>query len=433
MKVAILTAGCRLNQAESDALSAWLVSRGDRVVSDPAGADVCYVNTCTVTAAADRSSVQLVRRLGRLEPRPRIVVMGCLAQRRPERLRSLAGVGEVWSAAEKRRAVDGRVPDGTRSRALLKVQDGCDRQCAYCVVAGVRGRAESVEPGAVEAAVGELVGRGYREVVLTGLNLGSYLADGCRLAGLVARLLRRDGGFRLRLGSLEPDTVTDELLEVLSDGRVCPHFHLALQTADDGLLAAMGRPYRWADFRRLVGRLVAARPDACIGADVIAGLPGESEAAFASTIERLAETPLGYLHAFTFSARAGTPAREMPGQVASLEARRRTGRLRDRSLELARRYALRFLGSTRPAIVESDRQVLTDNYLRVRLGRRTAVGARQSCEVRIDSLTAGEGCLSDKPPGTPGGRRAMALPRAGHRVTRSLRLGGTILTDEEEK
>ena len=386
MRAAIVTAGCRLNQAESDALSAWLRLQGFTVVREPAEADVCYVNTCTVTAAADRSSLQLVRRAAGRDG-TRVVVMGCLAERRPERLREIPGVSEVWSAREKRRAT-GLVPVPVRSRPLLKVQDGCDRGCAFCVVSRVRGAPVSVDPDRVAHAVADLVSAGHCEVVLTGLNLGRYHHGATRLAGLLARLLCVPGSFRLRLGSLEPDSIDDRLVEALADERICPHFHLALQSADDRLLTAMNRRYGFAAFRRLVGRLVRDRTDACIGADVISGLPGESPESAGLTHERLAELPLAYLHAFTYSVRPGTPAAQMPGRVPAHEASARTARLRRLSTEFGRRYASRFPGSVRDAVVESDRVVVTDNYLRVRLCEPTAIAARRNCRVRIESMTA---------------------------------------------
>lgn len=385
VRAAVLTAGCRLNQAESDALSAWLRSRDMVIVQEPSEADVCYVNTCTVTAEADRSSRRLLRRAGELPSRPRVIALGCLAQRHPDQVRAMPGVVEVWTEPRKSRAVNGRVPDSGRSRALLKVQDGCDRGCAYCVVSRVRGEPRSVAPDAVETAVSELVERGYREVVLTGLNLGSYRHGRTGLAQLLGRLLRAGGDFRLRLGSLEPDTVTGELVEVFGEPRVCPHFHLALQSADDQLLAAMGRPCRFTEVRRLLEQILTVRPDACIGADIISGLPGETGASFLSACGRLADLPLAYLHPFTYSARAGTPAAEMADQVPRAEARARTGRLRRLSAEFGRRYVLRFLGTVRPGVVENTRQVMTDNYLRVRLSQPTTVAVRQYCEVRVNS------------------------------------------------
>lgn len=390
VKAAILTAGCRLNQAESDALSAWLLSRGVAVVSDIADADVCYVNTCTVTAEAERSSMQLVRRAARLSTKPSVVALGCMAERLPDLLRSTPGVTEVWSRGQKREVVNGRVPDGSRSRALLKVQDGCDRRCAYCVVSRVRGAPESVSPAAATAAVSQLVEQGYHEIVLTGLNLGSYRHGETSLARLLRRLVALPGRFRLRVGSLEPDTVTDELLELLGDPRVCPHFHLALQTADDRLLTVMNRRHSFAEFRELTGRLVAVRSEACLGADVISGLPGETRESFELTRERLTGLPLAYLHAFTFSTRDATPAVEMPGQVSVVEARRRTRELRALSASFGRRFAVRHLGTVRPAVVESDRLVMTDNYLRVRLDQPTAMPVRQYCDVQLIGFEAEE-------------------------------------------
>lgn len=357
---AVLTAGCRLNQSESDALRQKLLSQGVRLVSDPAEAGTCYVNTCTVTARADRSSIQLVRRAAR--PGTRIVVLGCLAERDPARVALLPGVSEVWSNRRKQRELTGHGPVPARTRALLKVQDGCDRRCAYCVVSGLRGPSRSVPAMTVLGQFDALVAAGFTEVVLTGLNIGTYADGGLGLAGLVERLLARPGTALIRVGSIEPDTVDDALLALAAEPRICPHFHLPLQSGDDGVLAAMRRPYRAADYRRLLDRLLAVRPESNIGADVIAGFPGEDQKAFEQTLEFLRLAPVAYLHAFSFSPRPGVTA---PGRVA--EAGARVRRLRILSDEHRRKYERRFDGSVRTAVIESPRTALTDNYIRLRV------------------------------------------------------------------
>jgi threonylcarbamoyladenosine tRNA methylthiotransferase MtaB len=357
---AVLTAGCRLNQSESDALRQRLLSQGVRLVSDPAEAGTCYVNTCTVTARADRSSIQLVRRASR--PGTRVVVLGCLAERDPARVVALPGVSEVWNNERKQRELANHGPVPTRARALLKVQDGCNRRCTYCVVSGLRGPARSVPAATVLGQFDALVAAGFAEVVLTGLNIGTYDDGGLGLSGLVERLLARPGTAFIRIGSIEPDTVDGALLALAAEPRVCPHFHLPLQSGDDRVLAAMRRPYRAADYRRLLDRLLAVRPEASIGSDVIAGFPGEDETAFSHTLEFLRSAPVTYLHAFAYSPRPGVTA---PGRVP--EAGARVRRLRTLSDERRREYERRFDGAVRTAVVESPRTALTDNYIRLRI------------------------------------------------------------------
>ncbi len=373
MRVAILTAGCRLNQAESDALAGRLAAAGHEVVAEPESADACYINTCAVTASAERSSVQLVRRVCRQNPKPRVTAIGCLVQRCPEKLEQIPGVDEIWDNERKLGELAGPLP--MRSRPLLKVQDGCAGRCAYCVVAGLRGGPRSVPAGEVLEQARRLAGEGFAEFVLTGLNIGNYQRDGLDLAGLVARLAG-SGPFRLRLGSVEPDTVGDRLVDELAAGHIVPHLHLALQTGDDRLLAAMGRRYDSAGFRALVGRVRQARPDINIGLDVIAGLPGEDAGAFERTRRLLREVEPGYLHVFPYSARPGTRAAAMPGQVAHDEKKRRAEALRRLGEGLRQAYARRFVGSTRPAVVETRQSALTDNYLKLRLAPQCGLAPR---------------------------------------------------------
>ena len=383
MKAAILTAGCRLNQSESDALRARLNAQGVVVVDDPADAEVCYVNTCTVTAAADRSSMQLIHRVRRLQSRPRVVVMGCMVSRDEERVRSIPGVDEAWTVERKRVELAGFGPLPVRSRAFLKVQDGCDRSCAYCVVTTLRGMPQSQGVDEVVRQFARLLEAGFREVVLTGLNLGLYRSAGIDLAGLVRRLLASRGRFRVRLGSLEPDTVTPALLDCLADNRVCAHVHLPLQSGDDSTLRRMGRRYDTREFRATVEAVVRARPDVNLGIDVVTGLPGEDGDSFQATVRFVDSLPLGYLHVFSFSPRPGTRAGEMDRQVSTRERKERTHQLRHLSALKHRHYRGRFVGTVRPSIVESAATALTDNYLRLRLHSEPPVAARESCDMVI--------------------------------------------------
>lgn len=378
---AILTAGCRLNQSESDALRHRLALQGVTIVESAEEADTVYVNTCTVTGQADRSSTQMIRRACRAERGPRVVVLGCLAERSPDQVRQIAGVTEVWSNEKKQAEIAGIDPTPARSRAILKVQDGCDRRCSYCVVSGLRGEPRSVPAATVREQFGRLLTNDFHEVVLTGLNLGTYRDGGTTLASLLEKLLDVCRDARIRLASVEPDTFDDALIAVTADNRVCPHFHIPLQSGDDAVLARMSRRYRTVDFGRLVGDILNARPEANIGTDVIVGFPGESEESFQRTRRFLEETPVGYLHVFLFSPRPGIG--QTSGEpVRSQVVRERVAELRAFSDRRRQEYQARFVGTVRPSIVETTRTALTDNYLRLsltcagRLAPRTLVGLR---------------------------------------------------------
>ena len=381
MRAAILTAGCRLNQSESDALRAMLLQQGVALVADPDRADVCYVNTCTVTGAADRSSMQLVRRAARSGAK--LVVMGCLVERNRGRVQDIEGVGEVWDNSDKERRLAGYGPAPERSRALLKVQDGCDRDCAYCVVSGLRGAPFSLPASEAQRRFRVLVEDGFREVVLTGLNLGLYTDRGLGLAGLVDRLLKSDGRARVRLGSMEPDKIDRGLLEVLREPRVCPHLHLPLQTGDDRLLSRMGRKYSTEQFIELVGQTRKARPDVNIGVDVIVGLPGENEASFRRTEDLVRRLQPAYLHVFSFSPRPGTRAASMTDGPSAADRRQRVRRLRELSAQFRAEYESRFVGSVRQAVVETQSAALTENYIRLRLECDRTLVPRSLVDVEV--------------------------------------------------
>ena len=379
---AILTAGCRLNQSESDALRHRLALQGVTIVESPDEADTVYVNTCTVTAQADRSSNQLIRRACRVERRPRVVVLGCLAERSPEQVRQMAGVSEVWKNERKQAEIAGIDPAPVRSRAILKVQDGCDRRCSYCVVSGLRGEPRSVPAATVREQFGRLLTNDFHEVVLTGLNLGTYRDGGTTLASLLEKLLDVCRDARIRLASVEPDTFDDALIAVIADTRVCPHFHIPLQSGDDAVLVRMKRRYRAADFGRLVERIRKTRPEVNIGTDVIVGFPGESDESFGRTREFLAQTPVGYLHVFPFSPRPGTE--QTCGEpVRPQVARERVAELRIFSDRRRQDYQARFVGTVRPSIIETTRTALTDNYLRLRLTCAGRLEPRALVSLRI--------------------------------------------------
>jgi len=390
---AVLTVGCRLNQSESDALRRRLALQGVALVDAPEQADTCYVNTCTVTAQADRSSVQMIRRACRLHSQPRVVVLGCLAQRHPEQVRGIPGVREVWSNERKQAEIADVEPAPVRSRAILKVQDGCSRRCSYCVVSALRGEPQSVPARRVKGQFESLLAAGFHEVVLTGLNLGLYLDGDTTLAGLLSGLLESCNNARIRLASIEPDTIDEALVALMSEARVCPHFHIPLQSGDDAVLGQMSRPYRALDVERLVGRILKVRPEANVGMDVIVGFPGETDDAFERTRHFVAAMPVGYLHVFPFSPRPGTEAACRGASAPAKVVRERVRELRAFSDRRRQEYQARFVGTVRPAIVETSRTALTDNYLRLSVACAVNLAPRALVALRVGQKGQGlTGC-----------------------------------------
>jgi threonylcarbamoyladenosine tRNA methylthiotransferase MtaB len=393
----IVTLGCKLNQADSSALEHRLRLLGLTRAQD--AADFVVLNTCTVTSGADREARQIVRRLRRAHPDATLVVAGCYAERDGGALASLPGVDHVvgmrdaaarvaaialerfGTAAADGALVLGRFgetgacspQESDRTRAFLKIQDGCDLRCSYCIIPSVRGGSRSLPADAVVARARALQETGTREVVLTGVNTGDWgrdLEPASRLHDLLARLLDEVPDLRVRLNSLEPRTVTAEIVRLMAEsgGRLARHLQVPLQSGSDGVLARMRRNYRTADYARLAGSLAMAVPDAGLGADVIAGFPGESEAEFEETFRFIAGSPLAYLHVFPYSARPGTPAAQAAPVLPPVR-KERVARLRALGASLSLRFRKRFEGRTLQALVLHGRRAdghlraLTDNFI----------------------------------------------------------------------
>jgi threonylcarbamoyladenosine tRNA methylthiotransferase MtaB len=400
MRVAFHTLGCKLNQAETGALASRVRADGFEVVPFGASPDVVLINSCTVTAEAERECRQVVRRALRQTPGAYVIVTGCYAQLRPEEVASIDGVDLVVGSAEKQHAFElagelskrqtPRVAvsdvaahtalgpgfthdDGSRVRAFLKVQDGCDYSCAFCTIPRARGPSRSHPLDVCVAQARQLVARGFRELVLTGVNVGDYgRRDGTTFLELLSRLHAVEGLERLKISSLEPNLLTDEIIElVATSDRLLPHFHLPLQSGSDATLGRMRRRYRRGQYAERCRRLVERVPHAAVGADVIVGFPGESDAEFEATRALLDELPVAYLHVFTYSERAETPAAAMPEAVDRAERQRRNRALRHWSRRRWDAFGARHLGATRPVLVERRLEdgALTgfsDNYLRLR-------------------------------------------------------------------
>jgi len=360
----VIALGCKVSRADAAAIERSLLGSGLDRADEGEGADVCVVCGCAVTAVAEGKSRRAIRRARRENPEATLVAAGCIAVREETSREAGADVllppGQVQGLTDVLRST-GRLPDAPaptgeihegfpgRTRAFLKVQDGCDGACAYCIVPSLRGSLDSRALGdAINEARG-LVRAGHAEIVLAGVRLGRYLCPetGADLPRLVEELLGLRGGglARLRLSSIEPADFDPRLAEIASAGAgLCPQFHLPLQSASDAVLERMNRPYRMADFQSIVGRVRDLVPDAAITADVIAGFPGETEDDHARTRGFIGEIGLARVHAFPFSPRPGTPAAEMAGALPVETVRARAAELVEAGALAARDYRARFVG-----------------------------------------------------------------------------------------
>ena len=383
MRIVLETLGCKLNQAETELLARELAAAGHEVVAGGESADVCIVNTCTVTGTADRKSRQLLRAARRRNPAALVVATGCYAERAAEVVGNTDGVGLVVGnegkaglvrlLAEMGYAAEGTVSvpaAGGRTRSLIKIQDGCNSFCAYCVVPLVRETETSLPVAEVIEEIRRREADGYQEVVLTGTKVGTYLHDGTDLAGLLAAILAETNLPRLRLSSLQPPEISDDLLEQWRDQRLCPHFHLSLQSGSDSLLRRMQRGYTTADFERAVARIRERVADVAITTDVITGFPGETDEEFEESRRFCLRMDFARIHVFPYSVRTGTAAASLPGRVSAAVRKRRSDSMLALAEETAASFRARFAGTTRLVLWEQRSADgiwtgLTDNYIRV--------------------------------------------------------------------
>lgn len=396
--VAIHTHGCKLNQADSQALARRFREAGYRVVGPSVPADVVVLNSCTVTAAADAKARQYLRAARRRNPAAVVVATGCYAQRAPADIEALPEVSLVIGNTGKASLVESAhaalnkflpesgksspadpvilsgVKNPTRTRAMVKIQEGCDQVCAYCIVPKVRGRERSIPPETIIAEINRHVAEGYREAALTGTQLGTYGFDltDANLQCLLERILTETDVERLRVSSLQAHEITASLLQLWSDSRLMPHFHIPLQSGCDTTLRAMRRRYSTSQFAASVELVRQMYPDAGITSDIIVGFPGESEDDFTASLDFATAMQFSGIHAFPYSSRPGTSAAYFRYQVAEPEKRARMGEMLALSAESALRFRESQLGAERPVLWErasGSRGVwsgLTDNYLRVR-------------------------------------------------------------------
>lgn len=400
LRAALETLGCRVNFSESDRLRGMLAAAGYRLVAFDEQADVYVVNTCTVTHVADRKSRQLLRRAVRRNPDALVVAVGCYADIAPAALLELGGVDLVLDQSEEpflvqrvaaalqargqgdvaaslspqgvggqEQSTAGLLP-ASPSRALIKVQDGCDNRCAYCIVSIARGPSRSRPAEEILAEVRAVERAGFPEVILTGINLGVY--NDTHTGGLPAlarRILQETGIGRLRFSSIEPQDFPLALLDLYPQERLCRHFHLPLQSGCDATLARMGRRYRVEEYRALADRIRSRVPDVGLTTDVIVGFPGETSDEFAASTVAIASLPFSDLHVFPFSPRPGTSAAVMPGAVGAAVLHERCLTMHQLAEEMARAFRRPFLGRELAVLWEGHCAQgwtgLSDNYLRV--------------------------------------------------------------------
>lgn len=400
-RVFFLTLGCKVNWYETEAMQKLFEAAGYEIADEISSASVVVVNTCTVTAVSSQKSRQMIRRAAGANKNCVLVVVGCYAQSEPDTISKIDGVDVIIGTKDRTRVVEfvesalanrgdkilrvGNVEDigdfeelphtPHRTRAFLKIEDGCNNFCAYCIIPYVRGRVRSRSLESIRAECLALKAAGYKEIVLTGIHIGAYGRDfknKITLVDAVKTVLDAANPLRLRLGSIESAEMTDELIDLLkNDARLCNHVHLPLQSGSDEILRAMRRPYTTKNFAELTARLVKEIPEISIGTDLIVGFPGETDEHFAETLDFISKQPFSKIHVFPYSARAGTVAAAMPNQIPPQIKKFRAARALEVSRAKVQDFSARLIGKTVDIIAETSERGLVDgltkNYVRVYL------------------------------------------------------------------
>jgi len=437
MKAAFFTLGCKLNQVETEALVSAFNEQGVSIVSPENEADIYVVNTCTVTSKSEQKARRMIRKFSREKNSSLVIATGCYVQMEEEEVLSLGDNVVTVSLDDKDTILDlaafigsynfsldelksrtihwlqehlssstGDDSDRFRyspadfnfhSRAFLKIQDGCDNQCAYCRVTIARGASVSLNADEIIKRLNNLSSKGYREIVLTGINIDSYQSENLDLGGLLERILNETSGFRIRLSSLEPDTLTEQMCEVLAHKRICPHFHLSVQSGSDKVLKLMKRHYNSETIRNAVKQLRLVKDDPFIAADIIAGFPGETEDDLAESMKIITELNFARAHVFPFSPRPGTEAFDMTPKVPERVTAVRAGKLRQASKKSYESYVSRSIGKEVEILLEHrDEQDLwhgfSESYVRFRItGIEEKFHSGEMVICKIDSLSEGSG------------------------------------------
>jgi threonylcarbamoyladenosine tRNA methylthiotransferase MtaB len=423
MKHRIITLGCKVNQCESAAIGRLLEATRWECAKEGDCPDAIIINTCTVTGRAAMQSRQAIRQAIRNHPTARVIVTGCYAQTAADEVLAIAGVDRVLKQQDKMRIADllsspcafedacekplpespctfsalPAVDRPDRTRAFLKIQDGCNARCTYCIVPSARGRSRSMPVQDVHTHLARLGTDGLREVVLTGIHLGAYgldLQPCASLTELLAGIVEKPQVDRVRLSSIEPTEMDDRILDCVlaSKGALCRHFHIPLQSGDNQVLRRMGRPYDREKFAAIIEAIAHRLPDACIGVDVMAGFPGETEAAFLNTHHLIASLPISYLHVFPFSPRKGTPAAAFDQKVPQSVAKERCRLLRVLGAEKRSAFYKKMAGHKLKVLIETawDEKTgfasgLSDNYIPVKVMDKP-VQANTLIDVHIEGV-----------------------------------------------
>lgn len=403
-KFYITTLGCKVNQYESDGIACELISAGWSRENTCKSARICIINTCAVTSRAAMQSRQEIRRITKTNPDAFIIVTGCHAQTEPETIGKIENIGWITEHREKfeiaRAIIDSKMPcatqtihsattsiekdfhsfppavSGNNTRAYLKIQDGCDSFCTYCIVPYARGRSRSMPADEVFTHLKTLSATGFSEAILTGIHLGAYGQDfnnGTRFIDLLREIARQNPIHRIRLSSIEPRELCDEIITLTAETPViCDHFHIPLQSGDDEVLKKMKRPYDTSYFRELIMKVHHRCPTAAIGVDILQGFPGETETAFENTYKLIESLPVSYLHVFPFSPRKGTPAYGYPDKVDTGIIRSRCAEMRKLGQIKKTAFETGEIGQTREAVIQEKREpktgllkAVTSNYLTI--------------------------------------------------------------------
>lgn len=404
MRVSLLSLGCKVNQAEISEMESALYMRGHEFVGLEGTPDVCIINTCTVTARSDYQSRQLIRRAARTGAR--VIVTGCYSELNPDDAALIEGVTDIVTNDNKSNIINLIKTytksitlnySSSRTRRFIKVQDGCDNSCSYCIVWKARGRSRSLEIGDIVSRVAMAINEGVKEVVLTGVHLGHYgqdLVPAVSLSDMLENILARTSLERIRLSSLEANEIDRRLLELLTDSRICSHLHVPMQSGDDDVLCLMRRNHNTSYFRERVEEIVSTIPGIALGTDVIAGFPCETQKAFNNTLYMINTLPFTYLHVFPYSFRPGTEASMMTDIVGHKERKKRACILRTFGEDKKMQYMSSQIGKTLNVLVEENNcevkvRGTSDNYLKVSFPGKTCMKG-SIVPVRIEG-TSSEG------------------------------------------
>ncbi|MAF86022.1 MAG: tRNA (N(6)-L-threonylcarbamoyladenosine(37)-C(2))-methylthiotransferase MtaB [Dehalococcoidales bacterium] len=391
-RIALDSLGCKLNQAESELLARQFAEAGYRLVSPTDEADVYILNTCTVTHIADSKARHRLRLAHRQNPEALIVATGCYAERaqpelaqiegvdlvldneeKPHLLRLLRESGRLGNPAQVQGDLTSRHYDSFHTRAFIKVQDGCHDFCAYCIVPLVRSREESLPVDQIVDEVRHRLAQGYQEVVLTGVKIGAYSYNGINLKELLEHILTETDVARLRLSSLQPQEISPELIGLWHNRRLCPHFHLSLQSGSNWVLSRMKRHYSTSDYEQSVSLIRSSVPEAAITTDIMVGFPGETDEEFEESYHFCRRMEFARIHVFTYSPRRGTQAAQLPGQVKAEVKKQRSQRMLALAEESTQNFSQRFLCQVMPVLWEKQSpngtwSGLTANYIKVYAG-----------------------------------------------------------------